>query len=138
MTSYEPRIVCFSCKFGWGYLGNENDIAAKVKLWIPIICSGKIDTTHILKAFNEGADGVLILGCREGECHYQDGNLEARKRVYVLHKVLESFGIEKERLEIKLSLNPSGLEIPKFVKELAEKIKKLGPTKRNLKVLKTR
>ncbi|MBN2099494.1 MAG: hydrogenase iron-sulfur subunit, partial [Dehalococcoidia bacterium] len=66
MKHYEPKLVCFSCKFGWGYLADEEDLRDRVKNWVPIICSGKIDTTHILDAFKRGADGVLILGCPEG------------------------------------------------------------------------
>jgi coenzyme F420-reducing hydrogenase delta subunit len=74
MSSYEPKLVCFSCKFGWGYLNDEDALAKQIKNWVPIICSGKVDSSHILNAFRQGADGVLILGCRGGDCHYQDGN----------------------------------------------------------------
>ena len=130
MKDYEPKLVCFSCKFGWGYVGKEEDIASKVSNWIPIICTGKIDTTHILDAFRQGADGVLILGCPEGDCHYQDGNLEARKRILFLQQILSSYGIEKERLRIHLSTDPEGKIIPQLVKDMSDFIKKLGPLKR--------
>jgi F420-non-reducing hydrogenase iron-sulfur subunit len=72
---------------------------------------------------------VLILGCGGGDCHYQDGNYEAKRRVYLLHKVLESYGIEKERLRIELSADPEGEKIPQLVKEMSERLKKLGPLK---------
>jgi F420-non-reducing hydrogenase iron-sulfur subunit len=130
MGSYEPKLVCFSCKFGWGYLNDEDALAKQLKNWVPIICSGKVDSSHILNAFRQGADGVLILGCRGGDCHYQDGNYEAKKRVYLLHKILESYGIEKERLRIELSTDPQGNRIPQLVKEMAEGLKKLGPLKK--------
>ena len=130
MKHYEPKLVCFSCRFGWGYLADEDDLSRRVKNWVPIICSGKIDTIHILDAFNQGADGVLILGCPEGDCHYQDGNYEARKRVYLLKKVLEAYGIEPERLRIELSVDPEGITIPERVKELSDVVAKLGPIKR--------
>lgn len=127
MNDYEPKIICFSCKFGWGYLTDEHVLTRQVKNLIPIICSGKVDTLHILNAFKRGADGVLILGCRGGDCHYQDGNFEARKRVHLMHKVLESYGIEKERLRIELSTDPEGKRIAQLVKEMSERLKKLGP-----------
>lgn len=126
-TTVEPKLVCFSCRFGWGYLADEQELAAKVKNWIPIICSGKIDTTHIMEAFKHGADGVLILGCPAGECHYQDGNYETRKRIAVLKKVLQSYGIEPQRVRMELSLDPEGKRIPVLVKEMSEQLKKLGP-----------
>jgi coenzyme F420-reducing hydrogenase delta subunit len=83
-----------------------------------------------LNAFKKGADGVLILGCRGGDCHYQDGNYEAKKRVHLLHKILEAYGIEKERLKIELSVDPEGSKIPELVKEMSERLKKLGPMKK--------
>ncbi len=130
MKHYEPKLVCFSCKFGWGYLGDEVALSKQIKNWLPIICSGKIDMTHVLNAFKKGADGVLILGCPEGDCHFQDGNFEARKRVYLLQKLLESYGIEKERLRIELSMDPEGKSIPQLVKNLSDSVAKLGPVKR--------
>jgi F420-non-reducing hydrogenase iron-sulfur subunit len=130
MSSYEPKLVCFSCKFSWGYLSDEHVLAKQIKNWVPIICSGKVDSSHILNAFKKGADGVLILGCRGGDCHYQDGNYEAKKRVHLLHKILEAYGIEKERLKIELSVDPEGSKIPELVKEMSERLKKLGPMKK--------
>jgi F420-non-reducing hydrogenase iron-sulfur subunit len=123
-------LVTFSCKFSWGYLNDEAELAKQIKNWVPIICSGKVDSSHILNAFRQGADGVLILGCRGGDCHYQDGNYEARKRVYLLHRILESYGIEKERLRIELSVDPEGHRIPQLVKEMSDRLKKMGPLKK--------
>lgn len=130
MADYEPKLVCFSCNFGWGYLSDHETLASRIKNWIPIVCSGKIDSTHVLDAFSSGADGVLILGCPEGDCHFQDGNFEARKRVHLLWKVLEDCGIEKERLRIELSLDPDGQRIPMLVKQMSETIQRLGPVRK--------
>jgi len=130
MSGYEPKVVCFSCKFGWGYLSDEKALDGQIKNWVPIICTGKVDSLHILNAFRQGADGVLILGCRGGDCHFQDGNYEARKRVYLIHKVLESYGIEKERLRIELSIDPEGKRIPQLVKEMSDRLRELGSMKR--------
>ena len=129
MSDYKPKVVCFSCKFGWGYLTDEASISAQTKNWIPIICSGKIDATQMMNAFRAGADGVLILGCPEGNCHYQDGNYEARKKVHLLRKLLEAQGIEKERLRIELSTDPDGRTIPLLVEKMSGDLAKLGPLK---------
>ena len=127
LSDYEPRVVCFSCKFSWGYLTDEDKLSSKIDNWVPLICTGKIDATHILDAFSAGADGILILGCPEGDCHYQDGNYEAKKRVYLVRRLLESVGIEKERIRIELSADPQGESIPRLVKEMRKELAKLGP-----------
>lgn len=131
MTQYKPKVVCFSCKFGWGYLTDEAALSSQIENWIPIICTGKIDATHMLDAFRHGADGVLILACPEGDCHYQDGNYEARKKVYLLRRLMELHGIEKERLRIELSTDPEGGRIPQLVEEMSRDLAKLGPLKRD-------
>jgi coenzyme F420-reducing hydrogenase delta subunit len=130
LSEYKPKIVCFSCKFGWGYLTEESTLSNEIPNWIPIICTGKIDTTHIINAFQEGADGILILGCPEGECHYQDGNYEAKKRVFIIRRLLESMGIEKERIRIELSIDPEGKRIQQLVKEMSKELKKLGASRK--------
>ena len=130
MSDYEPRVVCFSCKFSWGYLTDEDKLSSKIDNWVPLICTGKIDATHILDAFSAGADGILILGCPEGDCHYQDGNYEAKKRVYLVRRLLESVGIEKERIRIELSADPQGERIPRLVKEMRKELAKLGPARK--------
>ena len=127
MKSQKLKIVCFSCNFGWGYLGDKQALSEKIANWIPIPCIGKIDATDVMGAFKNGADGVLILGCPEGDCHYQDGNLETKKRVYFLYDVLKAYGIEKERLRIKLARDPEGTQIPSIVQEMEERLVKLGP-----------
>jgi len=132
LSEYKPKLVCFSCKFGWGYLTEEDMLSSKIDNWLPLICTGKIDATHMLEAFRAGADGILILGCPGGECHYQDGNYEAKKRVYLIRRLLESVGIEKERVRMELSRDPEGNRIPELVKEMRQELVKLGPAKRGL------
>jgi coenzyme F420-reducing hydrogenase delta subunit len=90
---------------------------------------GKVDATDILNAFNKGADGVILLGCADGECHFQDGNQEARKRIYLLHKILESFGIEKERLEVITAIDAQAEKVPGIINMLKDRLKSLGPKK---------
>jgi F420-non-reducing hydrogenase iron-sulfur subunit len=129
MEKYKPKVVCFSCNFGWGYLSEEPALASKIANWIPVVCSGKIDTNHILKAFRAGADGVLILGCLEGHCHYQDGNIQTKKKVLLLQKVLETFGIEPERVEVRFSMDPEGKSMPQLLNKMNNNLIKLGPVK---------
>jgi len=130
LSKYKPKLVCFSCKFSWGYLTDEDALSREIENWVPLICTGKIDATHMLEAFKAGADGILILGCPEGNCHYQDGNYEAKKRVYLLRSLLESFGIEKERIRIELSTDPEGKRIRELVENMKRKLAKLGPAKK--------
>lgn len=130
MEKYSPKVVSFSCKFGWGYLSPEPALAQKLTNWVPVTCSGKIDTSHILKAFRAGADGVMIFGCSEGHCHYQDGNIQTKKKVLLLQKVLETFGIEPERVDIRFSLDPEGKSMLPALNRMKENLKKLGPVKK--------
>jgi coenzyme F420-reducing hydrogenase delta subunit len=83
---------------------------------------------HTLKALEEGADGVIVAGCLEGDCHYQSGNLRAKKRVSYVQEILEKIGIEAERVAM---YNLSAGEGPRFAeiaREMTEKIKELGPS----------
>ena len=95
---------------------------------IQVPCTGRVDIIHLLKAIEDGADGVYVAGCLEGECHFLSGNLKARKRVNYVKKVLEEMGIEPERVEM---FNLSAGEGPRFAeiaREMEERIKKLGPS----------
>ncbi len=127
---YHPHIVCFSCKFGWGYVAEKNPGEATPENWVPVVCSGKVDSAQILEAFRAGADGVLILACQEGHCHYQDGNFQTGKKVYLLQKVLEAFGVEHERVRMELGRNPEGDKIVQLVNDMKQDISKLGPVRR--------
>ncbi len=121
-----PKVVCFSCKFGWGYLSDQ-ELIANLKNLIPVTCIGMVDASQILNALNEGADGVLLLGCSEDDCHFQDGNFEARKKVALLRKTIEAFGIDKERIGLILSFDPKGEKVAEEIEEMRTRIKGLGP-----------
>jgi F420-non-reducing hydrogenase iron-sulfur subunit len=122
-----PKILCFSCKFSWGYLSSDEAIASKVRNWIPVICSGKIQPAQILKAFEKGVDGILILACPEGECHYQDGNCEARKKVFLIRKILTANGIDSRRLKMAMGKDPEGGRIAELIADMGDFLRKLGP-----------
>ena len=100
---------------------------------INVPCTGRVDILHLLKAIEDGADGVYVAGCLEGECHYLSGNLKAKKRVQYVKNVLKEIGLEPERVEM---FNLSAGEGPRFAeiaREMAERIKKLGPSPVNMK-----
>ncbi len=130
MNEFRPKLVCFSCNFGWGYLTDEANRSQGADNWIPVACSGKVDSTHILNALRYGAEGVLILGCQHGHCHFQDGNYQTGKKVYLLQRVLEAYGIEKERIQMVFSQDPDGKRIRHLTNEMKSKLIKLGPMKR--------
>jgi len=94
---------------------------------IRVPCTGKVDLIHIMKAFEKGADGVYLVGCLEGDCRFNNGNLRAKKRVEKAKELLEKIGIGKERVEM---FNLSSSEGPKFAEianKMTQRIKELGP-----------
>jgi F420-non-reducing hydrogenase iron-sulfur subunit len=94
---------------------------------VRVPCTGKVDVLHILKAFEKGADGVYVVGCMEGDCRFNSGNLRARKRVEAARGILNTVGIGGERVAM---FNLSSGEGPKFAQyavEMTEKVKALGP-----------
>jgi len=96
-------------------------------------CTGKVDVIHILRAFEKGADGVYLVGCMEGACHFKTGNLRARKRVEQAAKILDAVGIGGDRVRM---YNLSSGDAPLFVKyarEMQDLILSLGPNPLKIK-----
>jgi len=94
---------------------------------IRVPCTGKVDVLHLLRAFEKGADGVYVVGCLEGDCHFTSGNFRARKRVEHVRKILDTVGIGGDRLEM---VNLSSSDGPLFAKTAAamvERITRAGP-----------
>ncbi len=129
MQAFSPKVVCFSCDFSWGYLSDHDRMASGTEYWIPVTCSSKVDTTYVLEAFEKGADGVLILGCPQGRCHFEDGNLRTEKKIYLLQGVVEAYGIERDRIRMVFANNPDGQEIPRLIDEMKRDLVRLGPVK---------
>lgn len=94
---------------------------------ISVPCTGKVDLIHLLRSFEKGADGVYVLGCMEGECRYETGNLRARKRVMQARKILDSIGIGGERVRMYNLSSSEGPRFAEFASEMTETIRKLGP-----------
>jgi F420-non-reducing hydrogenase iron-sulfur subunit len=94
---------------------------------IRVPCTGKVDVLHILRAFEKGADGVYVVGCMEGDCRFETGNLRARVRVEQAKVILDAIGVGGERTKM---FNLSSSEGPRFAEiasEMTEKIKEMGP-----------
>jgi len=94
---------------------------------IKVPCTGKVDIIHLLRAFEKGADGVYVLGCLEGSCQFNNGNIRARKRVEQAQKILESVGVGGERVQM---YNLSSSEAPLFAQiatQMTQKIIEMGP-----------
>ncbi len=131
MDDFEPRIIGFLCNW-CSYAGA--DLAGTGRLEIPpnlvpvkVMCSSRVDPEMVMDAFLRGADGVLIAGCHPGDCHYDKGNYFARRRFAVLKKVVESLGLESERLRLSWISASEGARFQQVVKEFTNTIKTLGP-----------
>ena len=95
---------------------------------IQVPCTGKVDILHLLTAFEEGADGVFVAGCLEGDCHFMEGNLHAKRRVKRVKEILDKVGIGGERVErFNLSAGQGG-RFAEIVREMDQKIRELGPS----------
>lgn len=131
MDDFEPRIIGFLCNW-CSYAGA--DLAGTSRLEMPsnlvpikVMCSSRVDPEMITDAFLRGADGVLIAGCHPGDCHYDKGNYYARRRFAVLKKVVESLGLEADRLRLSWISASEGPRFRQVVEEFTEKIREIGP-----------
>lgn len=95
---------------------------------IQVPCTGRVDILHLLNAIEDGADGVYVAGCLEGECHYIEGNLKARRKVDYVKKILAELGIEPERVEMYNLSSAQGARFAEIANEVVDKIRELGPT----------
>ena len=95
---------------------------------IQVPCTGRVDIIHLLTAIEDGADGVYVAGCLEGECHFLSGNLKARKRVNHVKKVLKEIGVEPERVEMFNLSSGEGPRFAEIAREMNQRIKGLGPS----------
>jgi F420-non-reducing hydrogenase iron-sulfur subunit len=131
-NGFEPIIVGFFCNW-CSYAGA--DIAGVARMHYPsnlrivrVMCSGRVDERLVLKAFALGADGVLVSGCHPGDCHYQRGNLSARRRVTGLKPFLEAVGIGADRLRLEWISASEGPKVVRTVTSFVETLKQLGPS----------
>jgi F420-non-reducing hydrogenase iron-sulfur subunit len=128
---FEPRIVAFFCNWCTYTAADLAGIsrlkyAANVRV-IRVMCSGRVDPQFVLDAFAEGADGVLIGGCHPGDCHYQEGNYKALRRVHLLKRVLRDLGIEEARFRLEWISASEGDKVRTVVNEMVRQVRELGP-----------
>ena len=131
MTRFEPRIIALLCNW-CAYDGA--DAAGRARLDIPpqvrevrVMCSGQVAPGMILDAFEAGADGVMVLGCEPGDCHYKEGNRHALKRMLLLQAVLKPTRFNPQRLRLDWVSAGHGRHYARVVHEMVETIRELGP-----------
>jgi F420-non-reducing hydrogenase iron-sulfur subunit len=140
-TGFEPKIVAFVCN--WCSYGGA-DIAGSMKLHytpnvklIRVMCSGRVDPEFIMEAFQGGADGVMVLGCHPGDCHYIEGNYKTLKRHNILKPLLDQFNIEQDRLYLDWVSASEGEKFARLMNDMNDRITRLGPLNWD-KVIETR
>jgi len=128
---FEPRIVAFVCNWctyaGADLAGTSRlKYASNVRV-IRVPCSGRVDPLYIVKAFERGADAVLVSGCHPGDCHYAEGNYYARRRFTVLRDLLLFLGIEPQRVQFSWVSAAEGAKWADLINDLTEKVRAIGP-----------
>jgi F420-non-reducing hydrogenase iron-sulfur subunit len=128
---FEPRIVGFLCNW-CSYTGADLAGTSRIKYQanvrvIRVMCSARVDPTFVLKAFEQGADGVLICGCHPGDCHYTEGNYKTMRRYPLLRRLLVAYGIEPERVRLEWVSASEGHRFAEVVNDMTEKLRALGP-----------
>ncbi len=132
MSDYEPKIVGFLCNW-CSYAGA--DLAGVSRFQYPtnlriirVMCSGRVHTSHIMEAFKEGADGVLVAGCHPpNDCHYISGNLKAARRVAMLKKLMKQLGVNEKRLKLEWISAAEGEKFARVITEFTKELKDIGP-----------
>ncbi len=133
-NNYEPRIVVFACN--WCSYAAIDLAGTSRKLYPPnvrvirVMCSGRVDPQFVLEAFKNGADGVIVAGCRPpSDCHYINGNIKALRRFTLFKRLLEELGIEKERFRLEWISAAEADKWVRVVNEMLEELRRLGPLK---------
>ena len=131
MTDFNPRIIAFYCG---NCASSAANISEGMKKALPdnvktiqVPCTGRIEILHLLKPFEEGADGVYVAGCQEDSCQYMDGIAKAAKRVAQVKKMLEELDIEPDRIRLFHLSAGKGQEYVEAACEMVDTIKALGP-----------
>jgi F420-non-reducing hydrogenase iron-sulfur subunit len=130
-ATFEPVMIGFTCNW-CSYRAADLAGTARIKYppnvrLIRLMCSGRLDPAFVLKAFAEGADGVMISGCWPGECHYIEQNYKALRRFTLLRRVIEAMGIEPARLQLVWASAAEGQRFANEVGRVVEEVRALGP-----------
>ena len=136
-NNWEPKIVAFLCNW-CSYAGA--DLAGVSRTHYPsniriirVPCSGRVNPFYIIKALQNGIDGVLVSGCHPGDCHYINGNLIARRKFALLKSVMEYIGIEPGRVQCSWVSAAEGGRFAQIIEKVTGEVKKLGPIKKMVK-----
>jgi len=132
-SSFEPNIVGFACNF-CTYAGA--DLAGINRLSYPtniriirVMCTGRLDMTFILRALQNGADGVFIGGCHTpSDCHFKRGNFKTERRVALLKKYVEQMGLNPDRVRLEWISASEGEKFATVMTEFTERVRELGPS----------
>ncbi len=132
MDEFEPRIIAFACN--WCTYAAA-DIAGTSRIHYPpnvriirVMCSGMVDPIYVLKAFEGGADGVLIAGCHHQDCHYLNGPIKCDAILEKLKSMVHTLGLEDERLRREMISTSEGVIFAQVIQEMVDQLKKLGPS----------
>jgi heterodisulfide reductase subunit D len=134
---FEPRILAFCCNW-CAYAGADLAGLSRIQyspevLIVRVRCSGSVDPYFVLRAFEKGFDGVMILGCHPGDCHYVSGNEKAEKRVQMLEELLPLIGIDPRRLKLEWVSASEGDKFAKLAQEFVGEVKSLGKSEVRIK-----
>ena len=134
MDDFKPQIVAFCCA---NCASSAAKVAHGMKKALPdnikiiqVPCTGRIETLHLLKPFEEGADGVYVAGCQADSCQYISGITKAAKRVEQVKKILEELSMEPERIDVFHMSAGKGQEFVEVADRMVNTIKELGPSMR--------
>jgi F420-non-reducing hydrogenase iron-sulfur subunit len=132
MDSFEPKIVAFCCNW-CSYAGADLAGTSRIQYSpnvrvIKVMCSGRVNPLFVIKALSIGADGVLVLGCHPGDCHYIEGNYKTMRRIPLLKKMLTQLGLEEERVRLEWVSASEGARFAEVTDSFAQSIRNLGPT----------
>jgi len=132
VDNFEPKIVAFCCNW-CSYAGADLAGTSRIQYSpnirvIRVMCSGRVNPLFVLKALSIGADGVLVLGCHPGDCHYIEGNYKTMRRIPLLKKMLKQLGIEEERVRLEWVSASEGAKFAEVANNFTQTIKNLGPS----------
>src|SRR5512133_3062386 len=131
MSDFEPKVVAFVCNWctyaGADLTGTSRiKYASNVKI-IRFPCTGRIDFMLLLKAFENGADGIIVSGCHPNDCHYTSGNFHAKRRWMMFRELIDFLGFEKERITFSWVSAAEGARWAEVVNTTVSKLRELGP-----------
>jgi F420-non-reducing hydrogenase iron-sulfur subunit len=129
---WQPKILAIICNW-CSYAGA--DLAGGARIQYPpdvrairVMCTGRVDTLFIMKAFQDGADGVLVSGCHFGDCHYLEGNYKAAKRMFLIKNVLKNIGLNDKRLRMTFVSASEGQKWSEVITDVVKTVTELGPS----------